>query len=213
MKIAAINASPKTGASNSGIILDKLNGYIGKRCEIVNYSLSSKGFSEAVYSDIVASDAVVLAFPLYVDALPSNLLKMLIELEGYISRNNANDIVVYAIINNGFYEGEQTRIAFEIIQNWCDRARLKFGGGIGQGAGETIGVMKNSSISKTLFGALERELNRLAEKIESTAAYEIKYLTPFLPRFLWSLAAKYAFWRPLAAKNKLSMKDIEKRIA
>jgi hypothetical protein len=136
---------------------------------------------------------------------------MLIELEDFMKGKNVEDLVVYAIINNGFYEGKQTHIAFEIIQNWCDHTGLRFGGGIGQGAGEMLGAIKNTPISRGPFNNLGRELTLLAEKIATKGAFGIKYLSPYFPRFLWRFMANYTFWRPMAHKNKLKKTDITRR--
>jgi multimeric flavodoxin WrbA len=220
--------------SNTGIILNRLNFHIKKEHEVINYVLGSKQFSPGIYKEIIAGNIVVLAFPLYIDSIPSNVLKMLIALEDCIKKEknsmdercSAAGLIagqVYAIINNGFYEGSQTHIAFEMIQNWCERTGLKFGGGIGQGAGEMLGATKNTPMDKGPFNNLERELKLLAEKIESTTpqtdgvccshrVFGIKYLSPYFPRFLWRFIAKHIFWRQLAYKNKLKKKDITERI-
>jgi multimeric flavodoxin WrbA len=212
MRIVIINGSQKSGESNTGIILNELNRHIKNDHEIINYVLGTKNFLPEIYKEIITSDVIVLAFPLYIDSIPSNVLKMLIELGDYARKENVKDIVIYAIINNGFYEGKQTHIAFEIIQNWCKCTGVKFGGGIGQGAGEMIGATKNTPISKGPFNNLGRELKLLVEKMKLKETFEIKYLSPYFPRFLWRFMAKHTFWHLLAHKNKLKKKDITKRI-
>jgi multimeric flavodoxin WrbA len=212
MRIVIINGSQKSGESNTGIILNELNILIKKDHEIINYVLGTKKILPEIYEKIISSDAIVLAFPLYIDSIPSNVLKMLVELEEYSRKEDIKNIVMYIIINNGFYEGKQTHIAFEIIQNWCKCTRVKFGGGIGQGAGEMIGATKNTPISKGPFNNLGRELKLLVEKMELKEILETKYLSPYFPRFLWRFMAKHTFWNSLAYKNKLKKKDITKRI-
>jgi multimeric flavodoxin WrbA len=212
MKIALINGSQKPGESNTGILLKELNSLAEKNHETVNYVLGSKKFSSAIYKEIAASDVVVFAFPLYVDSLPSNMLKMLIELEEHMKQEGGHDFIVYGIINNGFYEGRQTRIAFEIIENWCAHTGAQFGGGIGQGAGEMIGATKNIPIHKGPFSNLGRELALLVKTMELKKPFGIKYLSPYFPRFLWRFMAKHTFWHSLAYKNNLKKKDLLKRI-
>jgi multimeric flavodoxin WrbA len=211
MKIIIINGSQKTGESNTGIILNELNNLIKKKYDILNYVLGSKQFLPEIHEEIITGDVIVLAFPLYIDSIPSNALRMLIELEEFARGRNTKETVMYAIINNGFYEGKQTHIAFEIIQNWCEHTGVQFGGGIGQGAGEMIGATKNTPISKGPFNNLGRELVLLAEKIETKGAFGIKYLSPCFPRFLWRFMAKHTFWHSMAYKNKLKKTDITKK--
>jgi len=206
MKISIINGSQKSKESNSGLILNKLNRLIST--EVKNYKLGAKGFPEEILKEIGSGDIIVLAFPLYVDSIPTNIFKMLIKLEKYTTGNT----IIYSIINNGFYEGEQTHIAFKIIENWCERSGAKFGGGIGQGAGETIGFVKNIPFTGFLFYNLEHSLKQLVKKMESKEPYNIRYLSPLLPRFLWRIMAHHFFWHPLARKNKLNKKDLFRRV-
>lgn len=212
MKIIIINGSQKAGESNTGIILNRLNKLIKDEHNAVNYKLGTKQFWPEIFKDIISCDVIVLAFPLYNDSVPSNMLKMLIELEGHLRKANKKDIIVYTIINNGFYEGKQTYIAFEIIQNWCEQTGLIFGGGIGQGAGEMIGATKNMPINYGPFNNLARSLKLLVEKMELKETFIIKYLSPYFPRFLWKFMAVHTFWHPLANKNKLTKKDILKKL-
>jgi multimeric flavodoxin WrbA len=212
MKITIINGSQKPGESNSGIILNELNKLIKKDNDVINYTLGTKQFSEETYNKIAISDVIVFAFPLYTDSIPSNVLKMLIELEGFLKKGYGKETIVYTIINNGFYEGKQTQIAFEIIENWCEHSGVQFGGGIGQGAGEMIGATKDTPINKGPFNNLGRALKLLAEKIENKEPLGVKYLSPYFPRFLWEIMAHNTFWHPRAYKNNLKKSDIIKRL-
>jgi multimeric flavodoxin WrbA len=208
MKISIINGSQKTGESNTGIIVNELNSFFGNGSDINNYTFGTKQFPHEIYREIIASDVIVFAFPLYTDSIPSNTLRMLIELENYLKKEPKKETIIYTIINNGFYEGKQTHIAFEIMKNWCRRTGTVFCGGIGQGAGEMIGATKNIPLCKGPFRNLGRELKLLAKKIELKEPFGIKYLSPYFPRFLWRFMAVHTFWHPLAYKNKLTKKDI-----
>jgi multimeric flavodoxin WrbA len=212
MKIVIINGSQKTGESNTGIILEKLNTLFEAGHEIVNYKLGTKRLSSDELKNIVHFDIIIFGFPLFNDSVPSNMIQMLIELESYFADEKTRNIIVYSITNNGFYEGKQTHIAFEVIQNWCEHCGIKFGGGIGQGAGEMIGVTKDTPINSGPFKNLGHSLELLVNKIELRETLGVKYLSPYFPRFLWELMSKYTFWHPLAYKNKLNKKDIIKKI-
>ena len=120
MNISIINGSQKTGESNTGIILRELNALLDKSHNTVCYKPGLTQLSPEIIGNIASSDIIIFAFPLYFDSVPPNLLKILILLENYLKKNNTKDIVVYAVINNGFYEGRQTHLAFEIIKNWCE---------------------------------------------------------------------------------------------
>jgi hypothetical protein len=208
VRIATINGSQKAGISNSGIISDEINSILETDHEVHYYVLGTKQLSHEIYREITSSDVIIFLFPLYVDSVPSNMLRMLIDLELYIREESREDIAVYAIINNGFYEGRQTRIAFEIMQNWCTRAGAKFCGGIGQGAGEMLGATKNMPIYALLFRNLRRGIAELIEKIARKETVPITYLSPSCPRVFWRYMAVHTFWHPLARKNKINKKDL-----
>jgi len=208
MKVSLINGSQKHGESNSGIILNALNKLIKNDCEVKNYRLTMKLFPEETYNEIVSGDVVVFAFPLFYHSIPSTMLKMLMELEKILKERRTKEIIVYAIINNGLFEGKQNHIAFEMIQHWCERSGTTFGGGIGQGAGEMIGATKSMPLRFSPFNNLARALKLLVSKILSKEPYGIVYLNPYFPRFLWAFMAVHVSWHPLARKNGLTKKDI-----
>jgi len=211
MKINLINGSQKTGESNSGIILDNLNELIKNKHEVKMHISGTKLFSEEVFEEIISGEAIVLAFSLFGDSIPSHTLKMLIELENTIKQEKVDNLIMYTVVNNGFYEGKQNHIAIEMIKNWCERSGVKFGGGIGQGAGEMVGHTKQYPINKGPFNNLGRALQKMAENIEQKKSMEIMYLSPYFPRFLWKFMAT-RYWHSVAKKNGISKKDIRKKL-
>ena len=211
MKISMINGSQKVGKSNSGTILDRLNDLIKEKHEVKLYSSGIKHFTDEMFKEIISGDVIVLAFPLFVDSIPSHTLKMLIELENTIKREQANDLIIYVIVNNGLYEGKQNHVVFEIIKHWCEHSGVRFGGGIGQGAGEMIGGTKDLPINKGPFANLARALQAMAENMELKKPFEIKYLSPYFPRFLWRFMGD-RYWRALAQKNGLKKEDIIRKL-
>jgi hypothetical protein len=211
MKIAMINGSPKLGNSNSGFLLNELEKKLGTRHEIIHYS-SSNPLTDEQYIGLCSIDSLIMAFPLYDDGIPSNLFKMLVTLEEYMKNNRKKEIYVYIMVNNGFYEGQQNHIAFEIIKNWCIRCGLHFGQGIGQGAGEMIDFVKNVPLG---FGPLKnmgRALQIFADNIHSHSTDEPILTSPNFPRFGWRFVATHFFWNTNAKKNGLNKKDIIRKL-
>jgi multimeric flavodoxin WrbA len=211
MKIALINGSQKTGESNSGIILDRINSLINGKHEVEIYYSGIKLFTDETFKKIIRADAIVLAFPLFVYSVPSHTLKMLMELENVIKREKADSLVMYTIVNCGFYEGKQSNVAFKIIEHWCEHSGVKFGGGIGQGAGEMLGRTKDIPLNKGSFNNLGRALQAMTEKIELKEPFETIYLSPLFPQILFKFLGT-RHWNNLAHKNGLSKKDIKRRI-
>ncbi|MCL2181302.1 MAG: NAD(P)H-dependent oxidoreductase [Treponema sp.] len=211
MKISLINGSQKTGESNTGLILERLKGYINQSYEIKIFNCGLKQLSNETLNEIISDDVIVLIFPLFVHSIPSNTLKLLIEFENILKIQRKENLIMYTVVNNGFFEGKQNNIAFEIIKNWCEQTGVIFGGGIGQGAGEMISRTKHLPKERDLFKSLACALQILAESIELIKPMEVKYLTPNFPKFLWRFMA-VRNWNSLAKSNGLTKKDILKRL-
>ena len=118
MKISLINGSPKMLKSNSEILgnylLSLLDGNEIKKCYSLSFNLNDNTRNE-----IYNSEVLIFIFPLYVDGIPSNLLKLLVEFE----KENVvkSGTKIYCIVNNGFYEGRQNRLAILQLKNWCEK--------------------------------------------------------------------------------------------
>ncbi len=103
MKITVINGSPKAVKSNSEILGNYLSSLL-KENEIKKYYSISFKLNDKIKNEIYNSDVLIFLFPLYVDGIPSNLLKLLVEFEKKKVIKSGNKI--YCIVNNGFYEGK-----------------------------------------------------------------------------------------------------------
>jgi len=212
MKISIINGSQKIGKSNTGTILNTLNDIIKEKHEVKNYNSGINDFTNETLMEIISGDIIFLGFSLFADSIPSQTLKMLIELEKIAKREQAHNLIIYTIVNNGFYEGKQNHIALEIMKNWCNHSGIKFGGGIGQGAGEMIDYTEGTSINdKGPFNNLVRALRTMVEKMELKEPFEIMYLSPYFPRFAWRFLAT-RFWQTSAMKNGVKKKDIKRKL-
>ncbi|MCL2252721.1 MAG: hypothetical protein FWC12_12520 [Treponema sp.] len=211
MKISIINGSQKTGESNTECIIERLKSFINKSNEINIYCCGKKQLTSEMFDKIIMGDVIVLMFPLFVHSLPSNTLKMMIELENQIKNQNKKDLIIYTIANNGFYEGCQNNIAFEIIKNWCQHSGVKFGGGIGQGGGEMLVRTKHFPQERDLFKSLTCALQLMAQNMETKKPMEVQYLTSNFPKFLWKFMA-VRNWNNVAKSNGLTKKDVLKRL-
>jgi multimeric flavodoxin WrbA len=213
MNIALINGSPKIGGkNNSGILLDFLKKKLEPQNKIFEYRINKKPLNEAQIGELFGMDAVVIGFPLYCDAPPSPLLRWMIQMDDY-ARSNAvqTNAYVYAIANNGFYEGKQNAIALDIIKNWCGRVGFRYGQGLGQGAGEMLPYIEYVPLGHGPLKNLGKALDELAKKIQNKRQGENIFLSHNFPYLLWRFMATNVFWRGQARKNGLGRKDILRR--
>ena len=210
MKIMMIDGSPKVSKSNSEYFLNILSDFIESK-DIVKYKLSKKVDYEDIIKEINTIDTLVFAFPLYVDSLPSHVLEFLIMLEENF-KDNLKGVNVYVIANCGFYEGKQNKIALNIMKCWCKKMNIKWSQGIGIGAGEMMGGLRNVPMGKGPNTNLGLALDNLAKNINENKSGDDIFTTPSMfPRFAFRLAAN-RFWISKANRNGLKKRDLNKCI-
>jgi multimeric flavodoxin WrbA len=149
------------------------------------------------------SDALVFVFPLYVDGIPSHLLRFLDESLHDIAEA-ASGATVYAVVNNGFFEGRQNAVALEIMRNFAARAGLRWGLGLGVGAG---GMIHAAPVGRGPLRNLGKALDALASEILANQTGEDRVCEPNFPRALYKALA-HAGWRKSARKNGLKTKSL-----
>ena len=125
MKLTIVNGSPRHGKSNSGLLVELLLPFIQEKNEVNIAHVENYKSVDKYIDEIVKADMLVFAFPLYVDSIPSHILYLMER----ISENHRNNkLIIYVIMNNGFYEGKQNGFVW--------------GQGIGCGAGEMLPFLK-----------------------------------------------------------------------
>ena len=139
MKTVFINCSPskRFSASSYFIFLERL--FVSG--EKVTETLRNKSNHERILQQLENADAVVFALPLYVDGVPSHVLRFMEVLEQFCREKDMH-FGVYCIANNGFIEGRQNEPLMQVFENFCSRAGLKWGGGTGIGGGVMLNVTR-----------------------------------------------------------------------
>lgn len=205
MKICMINGSPKAGKSTSELLIGYLLPFL-KGNEIIMYPMREIDFSQTQFSQIQSSDVLIFAFPLYVDSINSALLRVLAAFQdkGFGNKN----LMVYCIINNGFYEGRQNQVAAEIMRNWCRAVGLTYGQTLGIGAGEMLAFIKDVPLGHGPNKNIGTALQKLSQNILFRSQGEDLFISPNWPRFLWKIQASLFFWYPRAQKNGLKRRDL-----
>jgi len=212
MKVALINGSPKKKYSASSVLLRDLSSCLPGSVELVNCHFRLPQISQEDWEQLSGVEVLVFAFPLYVDGLPSHFLSCLEQLDQYYNQERPEqDILVYALVNCGFYEGEQTKLALEILKNWCGKANLTWGQGIGIGSGGLITALENIPQGKGLKKNIDKALQNLAKLITGRQSASDVYVTHNLPRFVYKKMVEL-YWRQLARNNGLTPKDLSRKL-
>lgn len=209
MTISIINGSPKFGSSTSGMMIEYLAPKLSE-CKIDIYHINKAPLTEMQLEQVRNSDILVFAFPLYIDSIPSHLLKQLITLETQDFRNK--NTKVYCMVTSGFYEGKQNHIAIEQMQHWCCATKLTWGQAIGSGAGEMLPFIKDIPLGHGTNKNLGNAINELVQNILSGKSGDTLYVSPNFPRFLWRICGSVLVWNPRAKANGLKRKDMFKQL-
>ena len=207
MKITIINGSPKTVKSNSEILGNYLFPLL-KENNIKKYYSIYFQLNDKTKNEIYNSDVLIFIFPLYVDGIPSNLLKLLVKFE----KENVvrPETKIYCIVNNGFYEGKQNFLALLHMKNWCKKVNAKWGQGIGIGSGELLPYLKKFKLGQGPLKNLEKILNRFSRNILTLNSDKNIYINPNWPKILYFIQGSIS-WILKARKNNLKIQELFKK--
>jgi len=139
------------------------------------------------------ANLVVLAMPLYVDGLPAPVIRALHRLVSHRADADAASVPrFFSIINCGFVEPWQNETAQNMLQQFCDRARLEWVGGLSLGAAG----QPNRSVRRAFSLIVEalRDEVLIPEEVYKLTKYRV------MPARLYVLGGN-AMWRRLAKKN------------
>ena len=139
MKTLFIDCSPKKRFCASAYFLSLQGLFTGG--EKVREKLRTPADHARIIWQLRDAQAVVFAMPLYVDGIPSHVLRFMEEMEE-VCREESLGLSVYCIANNGFIEGRQNEPLMRQMENFCARAGLTWGGGVGIGGGVMLNVTR-----------------------------------------------------------------------
>lgn len=208
MKIVLVNGSPKTGESASQVLIDCLLSRLEGQ-EVTVIHVKSGVPAPEVLDRLCNSDALVLAFPLYADTLPSHMIHLLTALEAH---GFAKDTVLYGLVNNGFFEGDQNIVAVKQLRAFAKAAGISFGQAVGIGAGELHRSLKSIPFGRGPNKNPGKALDQLAAHILHLDTGEDLFTKPNCPRGVWNFLATSFKWHAQAKKNGLRKKDLYRRL-
>ena len=208
--ILMLNCSYKSKNGNTQYFLEKLKEILEKEisqntlkeCKILKIRDVLKNELSGFTSELKRADALVIGVPLYVDGLPAQAVKLL-ELLFNNYKNEFPDLPVYVISNLGFYESTQIKPLLEIVENWCSKMGMIYGGGLAIGAGPMISTLRNLSLTKGLNKNIEEGISKLALAISQEKTIENEYCKTAIPRIVYLKAAHMTF-RKTMKKNGLT---------
>ena len=138
--------SPKPGPSSSaslGTYLQERLAAQGIATEsvVLVRALKTEEATQALLAAVAAADLVVLSFPLYVDCLPSPVIRafeLIADSRAARAAGAPEQPGFLAICQCGFPEAEHNLVALEICTNFAHAAGFEWAGGLAMGGGGLI---------------------------------------------------------------------------
>jgi NAD(P)H-dependent FMN reductase len=138
MRLLLLNGSPRP-KSNTGLLLDHFRRGLGPGHAVEELSLRRAFTEDFPVARFTAADAVILAFPLYSDAMPS-IVKRTIEQLAPLCARAANPPLGF-IVQSGFPETMHSRPVERYLEKLAGRLHSPYLGTVIRGGVEGIQVM------------------------------------------------------------------------
>lgn len=210
--------SPKGSKSTSQALgthlLERLQGEeIEVETSRINPLPISEGGRQELLRKLDDADIIVLAFPLYVDALPSPVVKTLeLIAEHRKEKGMPKDQLLLAISNCGFPEPRHNDTALAICRRFAEEVGFLWAGGLGLGAGGSIGgqpLGKLGGMARNIRKSLELTAVALGQGKPVPQEAVNLMARPLVPAWIYVLLG-HMEWRSQARKNGVG-KQIDAR--
>ncbi|HIS69827.1 MAG TPA: hypothetical protein IAA58_10750 [Candidatus Gallacutalibacter stercoravium] len=188
-ELLIVNGSPRGPGSNSEKYSQLFLQYWGTRA--AGYRVTAKKHRE-ICATVGGYQNLLLIFPLYADGLPVTLLYFLKELEKHAFSHKPT---VHVVINCGFLEPEQNRVAVDMVRLFCRENGYPFGSVLCVGAGEAI-------LETPFIFLVKRKLKKLAGAIRKRKVTAMMVTMPLSKKLF--IKASTQFWLARGEKNQLT---------
>ncbi|MBO4918926.1 MAG: flavodoxin family protein [Erysipelotrichaceae bacterium] len=208
-KAVLLNPSMRSTNANSYRFAKELSKKLKKEHEIVNMQ-QYQNEPEKLMQKLESAPIIVLCTPLYVDGLPSQLIRLM---ERFEKEYHGLRKKIYVLANMGLYESSQLENLFEAVKQWCTEMGFEYCGGLGISAGELIGTLiQHIRLSSGPGKKNNRGMKKLAKAINTGSTAKDIYTEPFFfPRSLYIHIAN-SNWNTLAKRNGLKPEDLYRQV-
>lgn len=215
MKITAINGSPKMNESNSEVVLNTIHRMVGNNHEWSTLTvIGAERKGQTIDMEyIIKTEVLLFAFPLYVDGIPSPVMKCMERCSEVLKKAETHSIRLFAVVNCGFHEGIQNATALEMMKHFAGECGLMWSGGVGIGTGEMIAMLKkvppNAWIKKPVTAALQSLATAIVTDSQGSISKPL-FTQHALPRIVYKMMGEFG-WRWMIKKNGLDKKTLNAR--
>jgi len=211
--LCIINGSPRKGNGSSSCLISELTKLFNDDVKAKQYYISNFMKDKHLLNEILSYDKIIFVSPLYADCLPSTMLEFMATFEDFIKDKNNIKIDMYGLINCGFLEGTQNKIALNILKNYSRRIKFNWRFGVGIGGGEFMKGSKDMPINCRMKKPVYNAFLALKEDIENNSNDQVDNIltNAKMPKFIFKFAGN-AGWKSMAKKNNLKTKDLYNEI-
>ncbi len=165
-------------ARNQDFSVSSMRSYLQQE-ELITAKITENMDWNKVCRYLEEAQAIVLAADVYLDSVSSEVLRFLEKVEQAVIDGESIGATFYAVLYTELYEGEQTCIAMEILKNFCLRANITWGRGLGIGGNNLETDSDKSSLWKRMrkqmvdfrLGFLQEQALFVRERIQGTDVY------------------------------------------
>ena len=203
-KVILLNGSMRSVNGNSAKLARTLSERLKGETEIVDLK-SYLNELDRLINILDESGALVLCVPLYVDGLPSQVIKLMERME----QSSTGPKRIYLLANMGLYESRQMDNLFGAVKQWCRKTGRRYCGGLGVSAGELMGtLMEVIPFRRGTTKKASQGMDRLVRAIDNAETMADIYAEPFaFPRWLYVWIAN-TNWNRTSRKNGIKPKDM-----
>ncbi|MBQ6493490.1 MAG: flavodoxin family protein [Erysipelotrichaceae bacterium] len=208
-KTVLFNASMRNVKGNSAILARQLQKQLNGDVPIIDLSGYLNRMDELMkeFEDV---ETIVLCTPLYVDGLPSQLIRFM---EKYEREYTGGRKKIYVLANMGLFESRQLVNLMSAVRQWSDKMRFEYNGGLAVSAGEMIGPLTEAMpFGKWVTKEVAEGTNRLAGAINRSEKIEDIYTDAYrFPRWLY-IAIANSGWKRMAKAAGIDPKELFRRL-
>ena len=204
-----LNGSMRNRDGNSAKLAKQLAARLDKEAEFVDLKDWMKDLPGLV-KKLEDAPAIVFCIPLYVDGLPSQVIRLM---ETFRKEYRGSRKKIYVLANMGLYESSQLVNLFSAVTQWSRKMGFDYCGGLGVSAGELLGgLMEMIPFGRGPIRKTSEGMDLLARAINSESkTYDIYAEPKGFPKWLFIQIANVN-WDRIAKKNGIDPKEMYRQL-
>lgn len=215
-KALLLIGSPKiknsTSESLGNYLLEGLDkkGYV---CEKLHILTSLKNSTEELLNKVNDTDILILSFPLYVDSLPSPVIRTLELIANHRRgrRVDKNQSFI-SIVNCGFPEAFHNDTVLKICKTFAEKNSFQWLGGLATGCGGAINgkaIEKLGGMTRNIVKALDTTVEAIANDRNIPSEAVTMMSSNLMPSWLYAFMGNLG-WKSQAKQYNTAKKLYEK---